>query len=105
MRISAVINAARNPWRDLGEKSISAAKNGARSRRSLGGQKRAGTSTTKHTVHGEVGKTSTRSRRDHTAVFGAIAINDLKRFEMLSSRRLKKTFLRIQQGNEIWALS
>ena len=47
-----------------------------------------------HQVHGEVVKTSTRSRRDNTAVFGAIAINYLKRFEMLSSRRLKNTFLK-----------
>ena len=94
MGISAVINAARNPWRDLRERSISAAKDATRSRRSLGGQKRAEMSTTKHIVHGEVVKTSTRSRRDHTAVFGSIAINDLKRFEMLSSRRLKKTFLK-----------
>ena len=93
MRISAVINAARNPWRDLGKESISAAKNAARSRRSFGGQQRAEMSTTKHIVHGEVVKTSTRSRRDHTTVFDAIAINDFKRFEMLSSRRLKKTFL------------
>ena len=91
-----VKNAARLVSRSQQDENLSGHKRGeeslARSRRQehLGGQKRAGTSTTKHIVHGEVGKASTRSRRDHTAVFGAIAINDLKRFEMLSSRRLKK---------------
>ena len=78
MRISAIKNTARNPWRDLGEKSISAAKNAAKSRRneSLGGQKLAEMATTKYNVHGDVVKTSTRSLRDHTAVFDAIAINE-----------------------------
>ena len=96
-------NAARLVARSQQDEILSGHKRGeeseeslARSRREehLGGQKRDEMSTTKHIVHGEVVKTSTRSRRDHTAVFGAIAINDLKRFEMLSSRRLKKTFLK-----------
>ena len=78
------ISVAKNSGHKRGEESL------AKSRREehLSGQKRGEMSTTKHIVHSEVVKTSTRSRRDHTTVFDAIAVNDLKRFEMLSSRQL-----------------